>query len=90
MPNDPRSLAEVLKSGALARLSLEAEQRRATTAAVCRQLATAEAEHVVSASLDGAGNLVIVMDSPAWAARMRYRAATLPYERVFVKVQPRG
>jgi hypothetical protein len=30
------------------------------------------------------------MDSPSWAARVRYCTAALPYERVIVKVQPRG
>jgi hypothetical protein len=90
MPDDPRSIAEVLRSGALGELGREAERRREMTAQVCRHLPTPEASHLVSAATNDAGELVIVMDSPSWAARVRYFTAALPHERVIVKVQPRG
>jgi hypothetical protein len=90
MSNDTRSVADVLSSGALAELGREAQRRRETTAETCRHLPTPEATHVVSAVTNDAGDLVIVMDSPSWAARVRYCTAALPYERVIIKVQPRG
>ena len=90
MDRDPRKLAEILGQGALARLGQEAQHRRTTTAEIRRQLATPEAEHLVSATINAAGELVLVMDSPAWAARVRYACAQLPHARIIVKVQPPG
>lgn len=90
MQNDPRKLAEILNVGPLARLGAEAERRRATTDEVRRHLATPEREHLVSATTTAAGELVLVMDSPAWAARMRYASAALPYAKVLVRVRPPG
>jgi hypothetical protein len=91
MPNDPRSLAELLKSGPLAALGREAERRRQSTARVRALLPAEEAGHLVSAATNEAGELVLVMDSPSWAARVRYCAAALPHgERVIVRVLPRG
>jgi Dna[CI] antecedent, DciA len=91
---DPRLVADILRTGALAKLGAEAERRRETTAMIRRHLATHlatdEADHLVSATIGDSGELVLVMDSPSWAARMRYRTAALPYERVIVKVLPRG
>ena len=49
-----------------------------------RQLAFAkllpadEAAHVVSAATNEAGELVLVMDTPSWAARVRYCLRALP------------
>jgi hypothetical protein len=90
MPHDPRKLAQILTDGALGRLGAEAQRRRELTAAIRRQLATPEAEHLVSAATNGAGDLVLVVDSPAWAARIRYATTALPYPRVIVKVRPPG
>jgi len=90
MQDDPRKLAEILSAGALARLGREAQRRRATTEEIRRQLATPERDHLVSAATNDAGELVLVMDSPVWAARMRYASAALPYPRIVVKVQPPG
>jgi hypothetical protein len=87
---DPRLVADILRTGALAKLGAEAERRRETTAMIRRHLATDEADHLVSATIGDSGELVLVMDSPSWAARMRYRTGALPYERVIVKVLPRG
>lgn len=89
-PKDPRKLGEVLGTGPLAALAREAERRRQATAALRSRLPANEAAHLVSAATDESGTLVIVMDSPEWAARLRYRAAELGEPRVRVKVQPPG
>ena len=90
MPHDVRRLHEILQKGAIGELTREAERRRETTAAIRRNLPTDIAEHLVSATLAATGELVLVMDSPAWAARARYCTEELPSERVIVKVLPRG
>jgi len=53
-------------------------------------LSASEAEHLVSAGKDSEGQLVIAMDSAAWAARVRYRARELWSRPVRVKVVPRS
>jgi Dna[CI] antecedent DciA-like protein len=90
MADGPRSLAELLKTGGLAALGREAERRREATVEIRRRLPPDEAKHLVSASLNEAGELVLVMDSPSWAARVRYALAALPNDRVRVRVLPRG
>jgi len=60
------------------------------TARVRNLLPAEEGAHVVSASTNEAGELVLVMDSPSWAARVRYCVAGLPTTNVRIKVQPRG
>jgi hypothetical protein len=79
-----------MTSGALADLTREAERRRLTTAEIRSKLPAAEAEHLVSASLNSAGELVLVMDAPSWAARVRYCLDGLAAGPVRVKVAPRG
>jgi hypothetical protein len=49
-----------------------------------------EATHLVSAATDSDGELVIVMDSPSWAARVRYSIPSSLGARVRIKVVPRG
>lgn len=49
-----------------------------------------EAAHVVSAATNAAGELVLVMDTPGWAARVRYCLKALPAAAVKVRVLPRG
>ncbi len=49
-----------------------------------------EAAHLVSASTNEAGELVLVMDSPAWAARARYCVTGLPNPVVKIRVLPRS
>ncbi|HET7133700.1 MAG TPA: hypothetical protein VFJ95_15710 [Gammaproteobacteria bacterium] len=90
MGNEPRKLADVMTAGALADLAREAERRRLTTADIRSKLPAAEAEHLVSASLNSAGELVLVMDAPAWAARVRYCVSELGTEPVRIKVLPRS
>jgi hypothetical protein len=90
MSNDPRPLAELLATGSLAGLVREAKRRRLATADIKKLLPEDEATHLVSASTNDAGELVLVMDSPAWAARLRYSAAALGTERVKIRVVPRG
>jgi hypothetical protein len=49
-----------------------------------------EAAHLVSAATNDEGELVVVMDSPSWAARVRYSVDRLPNARVRIRVVPRG
>jgi hypothetical protein len=44
----------------------------------------------VSAATNEQGELVLVMDTPSWAARLRYCIDALPNARVRIKVLPRG
>ncbi|HEX7080729.1 MAG TPA: DciA family protein [Gammaproteobacteria bacterium] len=87
-PSSPKRLADLLSTGRLLGLRQEAERRRATTDAVRARLPEDEAAHVVSATTNEAGELVVVMDSPVWAAKVRYRAAELGTERLRVRVVP--
>jgi hypothetical protein len=59
------------------------------TADIRKLLPADEATHLVSAATNEAGELVIVMDSPSWAARVRYSIASVS-ARVRIKVVPRG
>ena len=90
MSNEPRRLSDLLTHGSLANLARELERRREATAAIKRLLPPEEASHLVSAATNAAGELVLVMDAPAWAARVRYRLAELPSARVRITVVPRG
>jgi hypothetical protein len=90
MNREPRHVSSLLTEGPLARLLREAERRRMETDRVRHLLPAEESAHVVSATSDGAGELVLVMDSPAWAARVRYCVSALPHARVKIRVLPRG
>ncbi|HVY66034.1 MAG TPA: hypothetical protein VHH11_14530 [Gammaproteobacteria bacterium] len=76
--------------GSLADLKREAERRRMETVAIRRLLPAEEAAHLVNAATNAAGELVLVMDAPAWAARMRYCVGALPNRKVRILVVPRG
>jgi hypothetical protein len=90
MADEPRHLSELLDAGPLSRLLREAERRRKETAAVRALLPAEEAVHVVSAATNEAGELVLVMDTPSWAARVRYCLRSLPNAEVKIRVVPRG
>jgi len=60
------------------------------TARVRKLLPAEEAAHVVSAATNEAGELVLVMDTPGWAARVRYCLSALPSGDVKIRVVPRG
>jgi hypothetical protein len=90
MPDEPRRLGDLLTSGSLAHLTREAERRRLETVEIRKLLPADEGLHLVSASTDAAGELVLVMDSPSWAARVRYCLASLPNRNVKIRVIPRG
>jgi hypothetical protein len=90
MSNDPRPLANLLESGSLADVVREAKRRRLATVEIKKLLPEDEATHLVSASTNAAGELVLVMDSPSWAARLRYCVAALGNDRVKIRVAPRG
>ncbi|HET7607248.1 MAG TPA: hypothetical protein VFL84_01110 [Gammaproteobacteria bacterium] len=49
-----------------------------------------EAAHIVSAATNEAGELVLVMDTPGWAARVRYCLRALPGGDVKIRVLPRS
>jgi hypothetical protein len=89
MTKDPRRLAELLDEGRLAALRDEARRRRDATVDISSLLAPDEAAHVIHASRRADGGLLLVVDSPGWAARLRYRAAEMGFATVDVKVQPR-
>jgi hypothetical protein len=90
MSDEPRHLSELLDTGPLARILREADRRRMETVQVRGLLPAEESAHVVSASTNAAGELVIVMDTPSWAARVRYCVASLPNPTVKIRVLPRG
>lgn len=60
------------------------------TAEIKRLLPAEEGAHVVNAATNAAGELVLVMDSPTWAARVRYCVGALPNKKVRISVSPRG
>lgn len=60
------------------------------TVEIRRLLPPEEAQHLVNAATNAAGELVLVMDTPVWAARMRYCVGALPNKRVRIMVIPRG
>jgi hypothetical protein len=60
------------------------------TARIRALLPAEESMHLVSAITDESGELVLVMDSPGWAARVRYCVGSLPNPRVKIRVMPRG
>jgi predicted nucleic acid-binding Zn ribbon protein len=85
----PRSLAELLQSGDIGRLTRQAEERRVLLEQIRESLSAEEGEHLVGAGYDDEGTLIVTMDSAAWAARVRYRARDLTTARLRVKVVPR-
>jgi hypothetical protein len=90
MADEPRHLSELLGQGSVARLLREAERRRKETAHVRSLLPAEEGAHVVSAATNEAGELILVMDTPSWAARVRYCVSALPNAAVKIRVLPRG
>ena len=88
-PQDLKSLANLLGSGELQSLVREAEARRDLTAHIRDLLPAAEAAHLVSVHADG-GRWILAMDSPAWAARVRYRTTELGSVPIRVTVVPKG
>jgi hypothetical protein len=90
MSDEPRHLSEFLKEGPLSRVLRESERRRLETARIRKLLPAEEAAHVVSAATNEAGELVLVMDTPSWAARVRYCLNALPGGDVKIRVVPRS
>jgi hypothetical protein len=83
----------------LKRLQAGVEAAGATLVAVRQTLPTDLAPHVWAASVEGT-NLTVLVESGAWASRVRYCAAELaagvagelkrPISRVSVRVRPQG
>jgi hypothetical protein len=90
MGDEPRHLSELLTQGPLARVLRESERRRTETARIRKLLPAEESAHLVSASTNESGELIIVMDTPSWAARVRYCVSALPHAAVKIRVLPRG
>jgi hypothetical protein len=90
MADEPRHVSELLGQGSISALRREAERRRLETVAIRAQLPAEEAAHLVSAATNEAGELVLVMDTPSWAARVRFCLGSLPTDRVKIRVAPRG
>jgi predicted nucleic acid-binding Zn ribbon protein len=86
----PRSIADVLQSSNISRLKATAIERRTLAGRVRSELARPEADHVVGAHIDDNGQLVISMDSAAWAARLRYTTPQLLGKTVRATVAARG
>jgi hypothetical protein len=86
----PRQIGDLLKSGSVARLMAEAAERRELAARVRAALAPEDADHLVTASVDESGCLVVGMDSAAWAARLRYSRESLLGLRLRVRVAAPG
>ena len=89
-PMPTNSLAELLNTGNLGRLAAESRRLQDLADSVRRRLPAQEAEHLVAANTDEEGWLVLVMDAPVWAARVRYMARELGEDRIKVRVLPRG
>jgi hypothetical protein len=89
MTDEPRRLSELMNGGPLARVMREADRRRMETVRIRALLPPEEAAHVVSAATNEAGELVLVMDAPVWAARVRYCLRQLPNANVRIRVSPR-
>ena len=83
------SLAELLHSGNLARLTAESRRLQELAESVRERLPDDEAAHLVAANVDTEGRLVLVMDASVWAARVRYMARELGEDRIRVRVLPR-
>jgi hypothetical protein len=81
-------LSELLNASPLKRVLREAERRRMETARVRSLLPAEEAAHLVSAATNEAGELVLVMDAPSWAARVRYCLGALPHVKAKIRVAP--
>ena len=86
--DDPRSLKELLHSGDIGLLLRESKQRRQLTDKVRNLLPVEEGQHLVSARSEPDGQLVLVMDSAAWAARVRYRTREFDGRQLRVRVVP--
>lgn len=86
--NGPKALVDLLGAGSLENLTNRTRQHRELTAEIRAALPADEAEHLVLAQIGTQGELILTMDSAAWAARVRYRAGQLGRRAVKVKVLP--
>jgi hypothetical protein len=82
----PRRIGDLLQFGDIGRLKAEAAGRRELAVQVRAELPPQESVHVVSAHIDDDGQLVVGMDSAAWAARLRYSTGELLGKPLRVRV----
>jgi len=95
---DPRSLAQIMAGSERLRALDQSRQTRAAWTQAAQQWLPGDiAPHLVAATLDRAGTLVLSFDSAAWAARSRYlereilaAAADAAIKAIRVRVHPRG
>lgn len=81
-----RRLGHLLKQGNLGNLTAEARQREALVTEIRRKLPAAEAAELLAAHREPDGELILTMSSPAWAARVRYRAKDIGESKLRVRV----
>ncbi|HEY5665457.1 MAG TPA: DciA family protein [Gammaproteobacteria bacterium] len=86
----PRAIGDLLRAGDISRLKAQAVERRELADKVRAELPEPEARHVVGAHFDDSGQLVIGMDSAAWAARVRYSTPELLGVSIRVRVAVPG
>ena len=75
-PSGPVPLGDLLQGSRVGDIVQKARDAECLTARVQRLLPTDLAEHLVGVRLDD-GCLVLMADSPAWAARLKYHARDL-------------
>ena len=86
----PRSLADVINQGRLGEIAAKARSRQTTSAQIRSILPAEEAKSVVDAHWEDDQTLVLIVSSPAWAARIKTKAPeTLGAQRLKVRVVPR-
>lgn len=89
-PRPPRRLEQLLGQGSLGQIATEARERQSLVGEIRRALPDEEAAELLAASREPDGTLVLTMSSPAWAARVRYRAKDLGVSQLRVRVMPRA
>ena len=89
-PSKPRSLGEMLISGATGDLAAQARARREVTEDIRALLSPDEAAELVGAHWQADGSLVLSMRSAVWAARVRFRHQALGADKLIVRIAPQG
>ncbi|MBH97109.1 MAG: hypothetical protein CMM56_01515 [Rhodospirillaceae bacterium] len=86
--NNPKPIAESFKKGQLKELLINVEHQRSLTKSIKKTLPSELAKHLMNASINEKGELVLIMDSPVWAARVRYYTKVMGDRRVMIKTIP--
>jgi hypothetical protein len=86
----PRRIGDLLQFGDIGRLRAEAAERRELAGQGRAALPSHEAAHIASAHLNTDGQIVVGVDSAAWAARLRYSTQELLGKPIRVQVAAPG